>query len=213
MEKELEKKVEVEVVFILDRSGSMQGLESDTIGGYNKFLLKQKDLKEKTNITTILFNTSTYLLHDRIDVKDISSLTNKDYSTFGGTALYDAIGYGIEKIVLVCKSTKNVKRRVIFVIITDGEENSSKNYSYKEIKELITKERVMYNFEFIFLGANIDAPNYGESLGIDRAFCKKYKSTRKGTSKNYDVLSDMVYDSIDRDVCLCASELNKIEED
>lgn len=171
---------EMDVVFLLDRSGSMRGAEEDTIGGYNSFLEKQKKNKYKTNITTILFDNYYEVLHDRVDAKDVKKITDKDYYVRGCTALYDAIG----------KTISNIERKaenVIFVITTDGLENSSKEYTKDMIKDLIKKHS---DWEFMYIGADIDSYEGGTAIGINRSNIANYKKDKKGTS----LLFDSVYE-------------------
>jgi hypothetical protein len=207
------KNFEVDVVFVLDMSGSMSGLKSDTIGGYNSFLLKQKELRESCFVSTILFNYSFSYLHDRVNIKDVSPLTENDYRPSGMTALYDALGYGIEKLVKLCNSTLNVERKVIFVIITDGEENSSKLFREREIKSLISDTKHNLQFEYIFLGANIASKDVGESIGIDRNYSHNYNPTSKGTRNSFKVMSNMVHKSIEKNEKVDFMMLNSLDKD
>ena len=148
-----------ELVFILDRSGSMAGLEKDTIGGFNAMLKKQKEVEGECRITTVLFDNQINILHDRLDIQAIGCLTEKDYQVGGSTALLDAIGSTINKIGNVQKHSAYEHRasKVLFVIITDGEENSSREFSSERVKKMTEHQMKKYNWEFIFLGANIDA--------------------------------------------------------
>jgi uncharacterized protein YegL len=183
---------EVEIVFVLDMSGSMSGLENDTIGGYNSFLSKQRELDEPCYVTTLLFDNHFVYLHDRINIKDVNLLTKNDYQPSGSTALFDALGYSINKTINVCKSTSGVKRRVIFVIITDGYENASIRFTERDVKHLISSQRNERNFEFVFLGANIDSKSFGEDLGFNKDYCQDYKNTPKGVRKNFDIMARVV---------------------
>lgn len=173
-----------EIVFLLDRSGSMAGLESDTIGGYNSFLERQRKLRGEVKITTVLFDSNYEFLHDGIDIKEVKPLTEKDYYVGSTTALMDAIGFTIQKI---SKRAKNSK--VIFVITTDGMENASREFSRDKIKKLITSKK---DWEFIYLGANIDAYQEGMSIGISRKHISNYKASGKCTRTMYNCLSDAV---------------------
>ena len=148
-----------ELVFILDKSGSMAGLETDTIGGYNTMLKKQQMVDGECQITTVLFDNDYELLHDRIDIRAVSPITKKEYQIGGSTALLDAMGRTIQKIDNAQKHTAEEYRaeKVMFVIITDGEENSSREFSLRKVKALIKRQKEKYAWEFIFLGANIDA--------------------------------------------------------
>jgi uncharacterized protein with von Willebrand factor type A (vWA) domain len=174
-----------EIVFILDRSGSMGGLESDTIGGFNDFVMKQAEIGP-TNLTTVLFDDEYEILHNGIDAKK-AVLTEKEYFTRGSTALLDAIGKTINDVGKRLGETPEAQRpgKVIFVITTDGLENASVEFSYKEVKRMITHQSEKYSWEFIFMGANIDVAQEGDKLGIkkDRAFY--FKSDTKGLSVMY----------------------------
>jgi uncharacterized protein YegL len=153
------KKNVTEVVFILDKSGSMAGLETDTIGGYNSMLNKQRKAEGVAIVTTVLFNHQYELLHDRINVRGISPITESDYEVGGTTALLDAIGFSIQKIVNVQKHTSVDEQadKVLFVITTDGMENASREFTPDKIKNIIKHQKEKYGWDFIFLGANIDA--------------------------------------------------------
>ena len=174
----MKNKEKVEIVFILDRSGSMGGLEGDTIGGYNSFINSKRDLDAK--LTTVLFDNEIEILHDREDIKKVKKLTNKDYYVRGCTALMDAIGFTINKI-----SKESEGRKVIFVITTDGLENASKEYTKSKIKKMIEKRK---DWEFLYLGANIDSYDEASSIGIRRERMSNYKASRKGTRKLFQVL-------------------------
>ena len=154
----MKKKEKVEIVFILDRSGSMGGLEKDTIGGYNSFINSKKDLDAV--LTTVLFDNKIEILHDRVDIKKVKKLTNKDYYVRGSTALMDAVGITMNKI-----SKESKGRKVIFVITTDGYENASREYTKSQIKEMIEKKK---DWEFLYLGANINSYDEASSIGIRR---------------------------------------------
>lgn len=188
------KKNLTELVFILDRSGSMSGLESDTIGGYNAMLKKQKEAEDEANITTVLFDEAYEVLHDRITLAGVAPITEKEYFVRGSTALLDAIGKTIQKIVNVQKNTAEEIRaeKVLFVITTDGMENASREYSYKRIQQLIEKERTKYGWEFIFLGANIDAVGEAAKLGIDAKRSVQFVNDSAGVELNYAVMSDAI---------------------
>lgn len=179
-------KKEMDIVFLLDRSGSMGGLESDTIGGYNSYLKSQKDKNAK--VTTVLFDDQYEMLHDRVDIKKVKKLTNDEYYVRGCTALLDAIGKTINYIDS-CKPKK-----VMFVITTDGLENASKEFSKKQIKSLIKKHN---NWEFIYIGAGIDSYSEGSSIGIKESNISNYVKDKKGASKLFGAVakaSSMVYE-------------------
>ena len=183
-----------ELVFILDRSGSMSGLESDTIGGYNAMLQKQKQEKGEAFITTVLFDDGYELLHDRINLNGVNAITEKEYFVRGSTALLDAIGKTIYKIGNVQKNAAEDARaeKVLFVITTDGMENSSHEFSYSKIKALIENQKVKYGWEFIFLGANIDAVTEAAKFGISADRAANYHADSEGTRLNYTAVSDAV---------------------
>lgn len=187
------KKNLTELVFILDKSGSMSGLEKDTIGGFNSMLKKQKEDEGECVITTVLFDNRYELLHDRIDIRAVKPITN-EYSVGGSTALLDAIGKTVQKIVTVQKNTAEEYRaeKVMFVIITDGEENASRRFTSSQVKEMIQSQKEKYGWEFIFLGANIDAVETAENFGISADRAVDYVPDRKGTLLNFSVMSEAV---------------------
>lgn len=186
------KKNLTEIVFILDRSGSMNGLEKDTIGGYNSFLEKQRKLEGDAYISTVLFDHEMTVLHDRVDIKKVELLTEKDYEPRGCTALLDAVGSAIKHIGNVHKYARreDVPEKTIFVIITDGLENASHKYTYSRLQELIKRQKEKYGWEFLFLGANIDAPREAKRFGIEEERAMTYKNDSKGLQNNYQVLSE-----------------------
>ncbi len=188
------KKNLTELVFILDKSGSMTGLESDTIGGFNSMLQKQKAVSGECRITTILFDNSYELLHDRIDIRAVSPMTEKEYQVGGSTALLDAIGRTIHKLVAVQRNTAEQYQaeNVMFVIITDGEENSSREFSTDKVKAMIEHEKRKYGWEFIFLGANIDAVETAGRFGISADRAVDYLADSKGTALNFSAMSETV---------------------
>ncbi len=185
------KKGLTELVFILDKSGSMSGLESDTIGGYNSVLEKQKALKGECQITTVLFDNNYELLHDRIDIRAVSLITEKEYTVGGSTALLDAMGMTIQKIANAQKNTSEDYRaeKVMFVIITDGEENSSREYTAEKVKSLIERQKETYGWEFVFLGANIDAVKTAQQFGINADRAQSYHADREGSQVVYASLA------------------------
>jgi uncharacterized protein YegL len=183
-----------ELVFILDKSGSMSGLESDTIGGYNAMLKKQQEQPGVAIVTTVLFDDEYELLHDRINIKGIRPITEQEYFVGGCTALLDAIGKTIHKIGNAQRHTSEDQRadQVMFVITTDGMENASKEYSYKKIKAMVERQKEKYGWEFIFLGANIDAIATAASFGISADRAANYNADGEGTQLNYQAVSDVV---------------------
>ncbi|MBU5668408.1 VWA domain-containing protein [Peptoniphilus sp. MSJ-1] len=208
------KKGLTELIFILDRSGSMYGLEKDTIGGYNSMLEKQKNIQGECKITTVLFNHKTEVIHNRVDMNEVRKLTEKDYEVYGNTALLDAIGESIENMVSVERHTKEEYQaeKILFVIITDGMENSSREYSLSQIKTMIENQRKNYNWEFIFLGANIDSIETARILGIDEDNAVNYHADKKGTELNYKVMADTISD-YRRSGKIEKSSLNEIRRD
>ncbi len=183
-----------EIVFILDRSGSMSGMESDTIGGFNSMIEKQKKEDGEALISTILFDNSSEVLHDRVDLKKIVPMTDRDYRVRGCTALLDAIGGAIHHIGNVHKYARpeDVPEHTLFVITTDGMENASRQYSSDKVKEMIERQKSKYGWEFLFLGANIDAVETAGHFGIDMHHAANFHCDSKGTALNYEVLSDAI---------------------
>ena len=206
------KPKDVELVFILDRSGSMGGLESDTIGGYNSMLSKQK--KEKTgkvSVTTVLFDDQYELLYNQVPIEKVSPMTEEEYYVRGSTALLDAIGKTVMQ-VKANQDKKEIKDKVLFVIITDGMENASREYRVEQVKKLIEERKEKDNWEFLFLGANIDAIGAAQNIGIDSSRAVRFKSDKKGTAKNYEVLNEAIKE-IRGGYQLNNSWKNEIEED
>lgn len=183
-----------ELVFILDRSGSMQGLESDTIGGFNAMLEKQKKQPGEAFVSTVLFDDETQVLHDRLRLNKVKPITEKDYYVRGCTALLDAVGGAIHHIGNIHKYARpeDVPAHTLFVITTDGMENASRRYAAWQVKEMIRRQKEKYGWEFLFLGANIDAVETAGRLGIcpDRAV--NYHSDSTGTRLNYQVVGQAV---------------------
>jgi len=183
-----------ELVFILDRSGSMGGLESDTIGGFNSMLTKQQAEPGKCRITTVLFDHEYEVLHDRIDIKAVSPITEREYFVRGSTALLDAIGRTINKIAGVQKNTAEDYRagKVLFVITTDGMENASREFDYAKIKSMVERQKDKFGWEFIFLGANIDAVDVAGRFGIGRNRAQNFHNDSEGIALNYQAVSEAV---------------------
>lgn len=186
------KKGLTELVFILDRSGSMGGLESDTIGGFNSMMDKQRKEPGKALITTVLFDNKYEVIHDRFPMEMVRPLTEKDYYARGCTALLDAVGKTIDKIGRIQKYLPEEERaeKVIFVIITDGLENSSREYSYKHLQEMIDHQKKKYNWEFIFLGANMDAVAEAKKFGISEDRAVTFENDSQGVQLNYRVVGN-----------------------
>ena len=184
----------VEVVVLVDRSGSMHGLESDTIGGFNSMIEKQKKLENEAYVSTVLFDNVSEVIHDRVSIQKVKPMTEKDYTVGGCTALLDAIGGAIHHIGNVHKYARkeDVPEKTLFVIITDGMENASKHYTSDYVKEMIERQKSKYGWEFLFLGANIDAIETARHFGITEERAVSYRSDHEGTSLNYEVISDAV---------------------
>ena len=185
------KKNLTEIVFILDRSGSMAGLEDDTIGGFNAMIQKQKGEDGEAYVSTVLFDHESVVLHDRVNIRNIRPMTDNDYMVRGCTALLDAIGGAIHHIGNVHKYARDedIPEKTVFVIITDGMENASKNYTSDRVKQMIEREKEKYGWEFLFLGANIDAVETAKQFGIGKERAVSYRSDSVGTELNYEVVS------------------------
>ncbi len=188
------KKNLTEIVFILDRSGSMAGLEEDTIGGFNAMIEKQKREAGEALVSTVLFDNVSQVIHDRVDIQKIEPLTRKDYYVRGCTALLDAVGGAIHHIGNVHKYAREEDRpeKTLFVITTDGMENASRQYSYDRLKAMITRQKEKYGWEFIFLGANIDAAKEAARFGIDADRAANYHADHTGTAVIYEAVSEAV---------------------
>ncbi len=200
------KKNLTELVFILDRSGSMSGLEKDTIGGYNAMLEKQKKEEGEANVTTVLFDDKIEMLQKRVSIQNSPKITEKEYYVRGCTALLDAIGQSIHFMGNVQKYAKDEDRasKVLFVITTDGYENSSKEYNYETIRKMIKRQKERYDWEFIFLGANIDAIETAERFGIDKDYASNYVADSRGTELNYQAMNMAV------SLCRSEGKINKV---
>ena len=183
-----------ELVFILDRSGSMAGLESDTIGGFNSLIKKQKKQRGECFVSTVLFDNVSEVLHDRVKLSEIPKMTERDYFTRGATALIDAIGGAIHHIGNIHKYARpeDVPEHTMFVIITDGYENASHRYDSDQVKALIENQKKKYGWEFLFIGANIDAVETAKHFGIDADRAVDYHADMKGTAVLYDTVSETV---------------------
>ncbi|MBQ6889436.1 MAG: VWA domain-containing protein [Oscillospiraceae bacterium] len=188
------KKDLTELVFILDRSGSMSGLEADTIGGFNGMLEKQKGEAGQAIVSTVLFSNDSQVLHDRVALEEVAPMTGKDYYVSGCTALLDAVGGAIHHIGNVHKYAREEDRpeKTVFVITTDGMENASRRYSYAKVKQMIQRQKEKYGWEFLFLAANIDAAREAARFGIDESRAANYHADGKGTAVIYQAVSEAV---------------------
>ena len=188
------KKNLTEMVFILDRSGSMQGLEKDTIGGFNSMIEKQKTEDGEALISTVLFDHETEVIHDRVSLDKIKNMTEKDYYVRGCTALLDAVGGAIHHIGNIHKYIReeDVPEHTIFVITTDGMENASRIYTAEKIRNMIERQKRRYGWQFIFLGANIDAVETARTYGIDEECAANYCADAAGTEVLYENVSEAI---------------------
>ena len=183
-----------EIVFLLDRSGSMSGLEKDTIGGFNAMIEKQKEEQGEALISTVLFDHEMKVLHDRVPVQDVKPISETDYQVRGCTALLDAMGGAIHHIGNVHKYARNedVPEHTIFVITTDGMENASSHYSSSKVRTMVERQKEKYGWEFLFLGANMDAIAAAKDFGIEEDKAVEYRSDDIGTRLNYAVMSEAI---------------------
>ena len=183
-----------EIVFILDRSGSMSGFEADTIGGFNATIEKQKEQDGKVYVSTVLFDNESKVIHDRVDINEIKRMTRRDYQVRGCTALLDAIGGAIHHIGNIHKYARpeDVPEHTIFIITTDGMENASHLYSSDKVKEMIKRQSEKYGWEFIFLAANIDAVETAENIGIRKERAANYRQTKDGVYRSYCAMSEAI---------------------
>ena len=195
------KKTLTEIVYILDRSGSMSGLEADTIGGFNSMIEKQKQTGERAYVSTVLFDDRNEVIHDRVPIEKVDKITNKEYFVRGSTALLDAVGGAIKHIINIHKYAREEDRpdKTIFVITTDGMENASMNYNYEQVKKMIEKEQKEYGWEFIFIGANIDACAEAERFGIKKERAVNYIHDDIGTKLVYEGVSQAMCAAMEAD--------------
>lgn len=184
-----------EIIFLLDRSGSMSGLEAETIGGFNAFIDRQRKLEGETIVTAVLFDNKYEILWNGIDAKKVE-LTDKEYFVRGYTALLDAVGKTILDVGYRISKAKEEEKpgKVIFVITTDGLENASREFTYEKVKELINHQQEKYNWEFIFLGANIDSAKEAKNIGIDTSNAFSFEASKIGVEKMYNTVCDAVFE-------------------
>ena len=203
-----------ELVFILDRSGSMSGLERDTVGGFNSMLRKQKTEPGECLVSTLLFDSETAVIHDRIPLDRVPELTREQYCVRGTTALLDAVGGAIHHIGNVHKYARkeDVPEKTMFIITTDGYENASKRYDYDKVRKMIERQKEKCGWEFLFLGANIDAAAEAKRFGISADRAVNYKCDEKGTALNYEVINEAVC-SVRACKPLSAAWKKRIDED
>lgn len=203
-----------ELVFILDRSGSMSGLESDTIGGFNSLIKKQRKQEGECFVSTVLFDNVTEVLHDRIKLSDVPKMTERDYTVRGCTALIDAIGGAIHHIGNIHKYARpeDVPEHTMFVITTDGMENASHTYSSDEVKKMIERQKKKYGWEFLFIGANIDAVSTATKFGIGADRAVSYRVDSRGTEVLFNTVSETVC-CMRENQPLTADWSRKIDED
>ena len=188
------KKGLTELVMILDRSGSMGGLEADTIGGFNGMIEKQKREDGEAYVSVVLFDDVSEVIYDRVDIHKVEPMTDRQYYVRGCTALLDAVGRAIHHIGTVHRYARNedIPEKTLFIITTDGMENASRQYTYDNVKRMIERQKEKYGWEFIFLGANIDAAREAERFGIHKSRAVRYENDRRGTQINYSVMSNVV---------------------
>ena len=204
-----------ELVFILDRSGSMSGLEKDTLGGFNSMLEKQRKEPGDAVVSTVLFDNEIEVIHDRVAIADVPNLTDEEYYVRGCTALLDAVGGAIHHIGNVHKYARreDVPEKTLFIITTDGLENASRRYTYDKVRRMIERQKKRYGWEFIFLGANIDAAAEARRFGIDEAMAANYHCDEAGTALNYQVISEAITSVRASSAPLSADWKKKIDAD
>ncbi|MBP5604429.1 MAG: VWA domain-containing protein [Ruminiclostridium sp.] len=179
-----------ELVFILDRSGSMSGLEGDTVGGFNSMIAKQRGEEGVCYVSTVLFNAESEVIHDRVKLQDVPKLTEKEYFPHGCTALLDAVGEAVKHIANIHKyaRSEDVPAHTLFCITTDGMENASKKWTHRKVKELIEKQKEKYGWEFLFMGADIDSAQVAESIGISEERSASFTHNGRGSSSVFEAV-------------------------
>ena len=206
-----EKPERIELVLVLDKSGYMQGLESDTIGGFNSMIKKQKALDVPVRVTAVLFNDKTDVLYESRSIHSVHALTEKEYEVGGTTALLDAVG----STILNVDQKGNVKKgtKVVFVIITDGMENASREFTKTKVKQMISDKQEKYGWDFIYLGANIDAAEEAGAIGVKKANAVTYRNTESGVRANYDAVSAYVKEAAEMGAVASSKWRSHVEED
>ena len=209
------KKGLTEIVFILDRSGSMSGLEADTIGGFNSLIKKQRKEPGVAIVSTVLFDDTCDVIHDRVPMDKVAKLTEDTYFVRGCTALLDAVGGAIHHIGNIHKYARDEDRpeKTLFIITTDGMENASRRYTYKKVKKMVERQKEKYGWEFLFLGANMDAIEAAGNIGIHADRAATYQCDAEGTALNYEVLEEAIHHVRSSDKMLAPSWKRKIDED
>lgn len=204
-----------ELVFILDRSGSMAGLEKDTIGGFNSMLKKQRKEPGDAVVSTVLFDNEITVIHDRISIAEVPKLTDREYFVRGCTALLDAVGGAIHHIGNVHKYARkeDVPEKTLFIITTDGMENASRYYTYDKVRHMIERQKKRFGWEFLFLGANMDAVKEAGKFGIDETMSANYHCDREGMALNYEVISDVITDVRVRRASISSDWKKRIDAD
>lgn len=202
-----------EIIFILDRSGSMGGLETDTIGGFNSMMRKQASEPGDALVSTLLFDNDVEVIHDRLNIKDVPEITSKEYYVRGCTALLDAVGGAIKHISMIHKYARkeDVPEKTLFIITTDGMENASRRYSYEDVRSMVEHQKSKHGWEFIFLGANIDAAAEASRCGIDSSMAVNYNCDSEGVGISFKVMEDVVRSY--RNTCEAPKEWRKRIDD
>lgn len=204
-----------EMVFVLDRSGSMSGLAADTIGGFNELIEKQKKIEGDAYVTTVLFDHEYEVLHDHVALKEVAPLTDKEYFARGSTALLDAVGRTINAVGVRLAATPEEERpgHVVFVITTDGMENASREYTAKQVREMVEHQQQKYSWQFVFLGANMDAVSEAGKLGISAKYAADFTPSHSGVRKMYSMALDRVMSGKRTGVSLSADWKSALDTD
>lgn len=202
-----------EIIFILDRSGSMEGLEADTIGGFNSMMRKQASEPGDALVSTLLFDNDVEVIHDRLNIKDVPEITSKEYYVRGCTALLDAVGGAIKHISMIHKYARkeDIPEKTLFIITTDGMENASRLYSYDDVRSMVEHQKSKHGWEFIFLGANIDVAAEASRYGIDSSMAVNYNCDSEGVGISFKVMEDVVRSY--RNTCEAPKEWRKRIDD